>query len=129
MLRDTPIALWATQGSPKFGLPVCEAITELAIEVAVSLVSLWETAIKHSLHRTGLGSMPISLTVAGSCFAAARYVILPIAAEHCTMREKLWLQNSDPFDRMSVAQAMKESLQLLTRDARISAYGSMISLV
>ncbi len=40
-----------------------------------------------------------------------------------TMAGALPRHHDDPFDRMLVAQAMKEGLVLLIRDPRVSRYG------
>ena len=47
---------------------------------------------------------------------------LPIEIPHCVEVVKLPFHHRDPFDRMLVAQAMVEGMQLLSRDSRLSAY-------
>jgi PIN domain nuclease of toxin-antitoxin system len=42
--------------------------------------------------------------------------------QHCVELTKLPFHHRDPFDRMLIAQAMAEDLQLLSRDGRLSAY-------
>lgn len=48
---------------------------------------------------------------------------LPIEMSHCAELTKLPFHHRDPFDRMLVAQAKFEDLQLLTRDVGLVAYG------
>jgi PIN domain nuclease of toxin-antitoxin system len=47
---------------------------------------------------------------------------LPVEMPHCVELTKLPFHHRDPFDRMLIAQAMIEDLQLLSRDDRLSAY-------
>jgi PIN domain nuclease of toxin-antitoxin system len=47
---------------------------------------------------------------------------LPVEMLHCAELTKLPFHHRDPFDRMLIAQAMVEDLQLLSRDERLSAY-------
>jgi PIN domain nuclease of toxin-antitoxin system len=41
---------------------------------------------------------------------------------HCAELTKLPFHHRDPFDRMLIAQAMVEDLQVLSRDVRLSDY-------
>ena len=47
---------------------------------------------------------------------------LPIEMSHCAEVAILPFHHGDPFDRMSVAQAMVEGMKLLSRDNRLSDY-------
>jgi len=47
---------------------------------------------------------------------------LPIEIPHCVEVAKLAFHHRDPVDRMLIAQAMVEDMQLLSRDSRLSAY-------
>jgi PIN domain nuclease of toxin-antitoxin system len=42
--------------------------------------------------------------------------------QHCAELINLPFHHRDPFDRMLIAQAMIEDLQILSRDRRLSAY-------
>jgi len=52
--------------------------------------------------------------------------ILPIRYEHVLQLEFLPAHHSDPFDRLLIAQAITESLPILTHVARFSAYSAKI---
>jgi len=47
---------------------------------------------------------------------------LPVEISHCAELTKLPFHHRDPFDRMLIAQAMVEDLQMLSRDSRFLAY-------
>lgn len=81
--------------------------------VYVSVASLWEIAIKHRLGKLDidmpLERMPDSLKASG-------LTILPIAIEHVLTAAEPEPPTRDPFDRLLLAQAQVENLQLVTRD-------------
>jgi PIN domain nuclease of toxin-antitoxin system len=49
--------------------------------------------------------------------------------EHAVTVARLPPIHRDPFDRMLVAQAVSEPMRLLTRDATLRAYGSLVTVV
>jgi PIN domain nuclease of toxin-antitoxin system len=48
--------------------------------------------------------------------------ILPIRASHVTALAALPMLHKDPFDRILIAQAVAEGLDLITKDEHISSY-------
>jgi PIN domain nuclease of toxin-antitoxin system len=81
--------------------------------VYVSVASLWEIAIKHRLGKleieVPLERMPNSLEASG-------LTILPIAIAHVLTAAHPEPPTRDPFDRLLLAQAQVEGLQLVTID-------------
>ena len=57
LLLDTHVALWAITDHPKLSQSARELILSPKSTVWVSVASVWEIAIKHSL---GRGDMPVS---------------------------------------------------------------------
>lgn len=125
VLLDTHIALWAITDSPKLPGQAREMILSPLNEIHVSVASVWEIAIKHSLRRE---NMPVSGTEAMRYFAEAGYILLVIGAEHAAATETLPAIHADPFDRILVAQALTESLKLVTHDATMARYDQGILL-
>lgn len=126
LLLDTHIALWAIADHPNLTRPARDWIAAPRNTVWVSVVSLWEIAIKHSL---GRGDMPVSAREALDYFQRAGYRILPIEPEHALAVESLAPHHQDPFDRLLVAQALTEPMRLLTHDANVARYSDTIVLV
>lgn len=126
VLLDTHIALWALQDNPALTTQARQIILSPANELHVSVASIWEIGIKHSL---GRGDMPISAEVALDFFREAGYRLLSVEPEHVLEVEKLPWHHKDPFDRMLVAQAMSEPMRLLTHDAQVARYSDAILLV
>lgn len=60
-----------------------------------------------------------------ACLAAGLR-LLPFAPAHAVRVARLPRHHADPFDRALVAQALIEPLTLLTRDAKLAPYGSVV---
>jgi len=123
LLLDTHIALWAIADSPRLPSAARERIVSPRATVWVSVASLWEIAIKHSL---GRGDMPVSSEEAWTYFREAGYQLLPINPEHIIEVETLPAHHKDPFDRLLVAQALVEPMHLLTHDPLVALYSDRI---
>lgn len=93
-------------------------------EITISVVSVWEIAIKRALSRDHRKSIPMTASHAVRLFAEAGYSLLGVSPEHAVAVEALPLLHGDPFDRMLVAQALTEPLRLITHDARVAAYSN-----
>lgn len=88
-----------------------------ADDALVSAASVWEIAIKRAL---GKLEAPDDLleVVAGQGFEW-----LPVSPAHGWEVAALPHYHDDPFDRLLVAQALVESLPVVTGDERFDAYG------
>jgi PIN domain nuclease of toxin-antitoxin system len=123
LLLDTHIALWAITDSPKLPEKARELIQSPKTTVWISVASVWEIAIKHSL---GRGDMPVSSHDAVRYFQESGYRFLPVEAEHAIAIEELATHHQDPFDRILVAQALVEPMRLMTHDALVARYSDTI---
>lgn len=114
-LIDTHVLLWAISGDQRL-LPRHREILDKGGGLAVSVVSIWEIAIKRS---TG------KLTIDGDLLDVISSRAIPILRidEHHAMRvELLAHHHRDPFDRLLIAQAQVEKLSILTNDPAFSRY-------
>ena len=116
LLLDSNVILWLAFDSPKLGAAARRRIRN-ADHVVVSVASLWELGIKAKA-----GKLPE--------FAALEAVletwpaeVLPISRQHAHVAAQLPLLHRDPFDRMLVAQAIVETLVLVTADDMLPRYG------
>jgi PIN domain nuclease of toxin-antitoxin system len=123
LLLDTHIALWAITDSPRLSQTARQLIMAERAVVWVSVVSVWEIAIKHAL---GRGDMPISGKEAAGYFEASGFRLLPVQCEHVLGVESLPPIHSDPFDRLLVSQALAEPMRLLTSDALVVRYSDTV---
>lgn len=70
-----------------------------------------------------------AITDSAELFAAASHLLLPISPDHAAAVDALPPIHRDPFDRMLVAQAGTEAMQLLTHDSELAGYGGFVRVV
>lgn len=126
ILLDTHVALWAIVDDPRLSQKARALISSEDNDVFVSAASVWEISIKHALGGNRAGAMPISGVQANGFFTDAGFVSLAVSAVHAAAVDGLPAHHADPFDRMIVAQAVTEPMQLLTHDAALSAYSELV---
>jgi len=84
-----------------------------------SAASIWEIVIKRGLGREDFKVDPRRLR---NMLILHGYTELPVTAEHALTVETLSLLHKDPFDRLLLAQARTEGMQLLTVDPSVIQY-------
>jgi PIN domain nuclease of toxin-antitoxin system len=113
VLLDTHIFLWLRAAPEKLSDSERRVIDHAAIRY-VSAVSFWEIALLVGLGR--IADDPRLFTLPEGVD------LLAVLPSHCQTLAKLPQIHRDPFDRMLIAQAQTDGLQLLTRDAKILSY-------
>ncbi|MEQ8716447.1 MAG: type II toxin-antitoxin system VapC family toxin [Acidimicrobiales bacterium] len=115
LLVDSHVALWWLAGHEALGENCREALAG-ADQVLFSAATPWELAIKRASGKIGFpDGLVAELTDSG-------FEELPIRAEHGLHAADLPPHHADPFDRMLVAQAQMEALDLVTADRSLGAY-------
>ena len=117
LLLDTHALLWALGEPEKLPTRVADAITNPRNAVFVSAVNTWELAIKAGLGRIDLPFADIQGTIEQAGFAE-----LSVTIAHTLRVRDLPQHHRDPFDRLLVAQAVDESLTLVSGDRTIRSY-------
>lgn len=125
ILLDTHIAVWAIIDHNKLTKDCIDAITSLNNNIYVSLISVWEVAIKNAKH--GYKEMPIDESLFIKYCEELEFNILPIKTKHILNIRNLKLKNDntrhkDPFDRLLLSQSVCENLTLFTKDAALLNY-------
>ncbi len=120
VLIDTHVLLWWLADHTSLGKESRKIISDERNDVFVSAVSAWEISIKKN---KGLLKAPdnIDAIVEDEGFAK-----LPISLFHGEQAGRLKNIHRDPFDRMLIAQAQAEGLELMTADKTIPKYGLKI---
>ena len=121
VLLDTHLLLWALSEPSKLPPAVRKQI--LAADVYVSAASIWEISIK-----SAIGKLEADPNQVLAAIEPAGFSILPVTGEHAAKVAELPSLHKDPFDRMLVAQASTEPMQLLTNDTALRGYGSFVTV-
>ena len=119
ILVDTHVLLWAWAGDKRLTRADRDLLAAKDVNAHVSIVSVWEIAIKSSLGKLELRA-PLDELI-GS-FAEFHLSLLSLRMEHVLLIHALRQHHCDPFDRMLIAQAKHEGMHLLTSDPQFSAY-------
>jgi len=119
ILLDTHAVWWFFVDDERLPKSATEIICKPENKKYVSIVSLWEVAIKMSigkLHFDGGIERFIEAIEENS------FLLLEVDPEHIKAVSNLPLIHRDPFDRMLVAQAMIENISIMTIDTNILKY-------
>jgi PIN domain nuclease of toxin-antitoxin system len=120
LLLDTHTLLWFISGDSKLSLAARLLIEDVANNKFVSVVSLWEIAIKYGLGRLNLSDdfeklFPYHLNING-------FEQLAIENKHFYEFIKLPRHHSDPFDRLLIAQTISEGMSIISVDSAFDNY-------
>ena len=96
------------------------------VDVAFSLATMWEVAIKTSLEKPGFN---VDSTALRNGLLDQGFRQMDIRPEHIAVVARLPWHHRDPFDRLLVAQTLVEGLTLLTSDRLLARYGKMVKWV
>jgi PIN domain nuclease of toxin-antitoxin system len=121
LLLDTHTLLWWLLDAPELSAVARAAIARGGQRVFVSAASSWELAIKYRL-----GKLPSAADIVENLpryLRKERFDVLPIGLDHTLAAGALPDMHRDPFDRMLIAQAQINKLQLVSRDAVFADYG------
>lgn len=89
-------------------------------QLFLSAASSWEIAIKYALGKLPLPLPPMEYVL--SRMETSGTTPLPIQHSHALRVGSLPHHHADPFDRLLVAQAQLENLDILTADPKLEAY-------
>ncbi len=124
LLLGTNIFLWYISGSSRLSTVFRLSIDDPQNEVFLSVVSFWEIVIKNKLGKLPLPDVP-------SLYVPKQRVAHDIESLDVNERSVEFVENlppvhRDPFDRMLIAQALADSLTMVTVDANIKKYSVAI---
>lgn len=120
LLLDTQIVYWTYYETGRLPQRAHQLMMQ-ADSIHVSSVSIWEIAIKSRLGKIQADPQLMIEKIKGSGFLE-----LAVLYVHALEVAKMPLHHADPFDRLLVAQAIQENLSLLTTDARLPQYSSLV---
>jgi PIN domain nuclease of toxin-antitoxin system len=120
LLLDTNVVIPLVEGRiDALPAPISAALRATERDISVSVVSLWEMAIK-----VRLGKLPLKAALSDLPQAIERggMALLAIEAPHALAEIDPTPETRDPFDRMLLAQCQVEDMRLVTRDRALAAH-------
>jgi len=124
VLVDTHAFVWALLNDHRLSTKAKQVFRSDEHELVFSLISLWEIAIKMNIGK--LNTLGSSVSYIRDEMNAYGMELLPIRYEHILQLESLPAHHGDPFDRLLIAQAITESLPILTGDEVFRRYGAKV---
>jgi PIN domain nuclease of toxin-antitoxin system len=120
LLLDTQCWLWWFSQPERLSEEAIEQIANETNEVWFSVASVWEIGIK-----VAIGKLPLPEQIDDYIFARMTQLgarTLEITASHALRASALPLIHRDPFDRMLIAQAQIEDMNLVSADSMFNQY-------
>ena len=124
LLLDPHILYWFLNNDPALSKQAREMILNQENMKYFSVISVWETAIKHAKHPTQITSTGVEFIelCRGAGFLPLDVSDKYVAALETLRRAEDAPPHKDPFDRMLIAQAKSEGMLFLTHDAKLPYY-------
>jgi PIN domain nuclease of toxin-antitoxin system len=119
VLLDTHTFIWYIEGNSKLTEKAREAIELSADRVYLSIISLWEIAIKTGKKRLTLQNQFDDLL---DVVNSLEIEILSITFVDTQIYKNLPLHHGDPFDRMIISQAISNNLTVIGCDQSFNNY-------
>ena len=116
VLLDTCALLWFLRGDPELSEKAAQIIENPDTDAFVSVVSIWEIAIKASIGKLAIPSGFHDLWK--DKLKASGFNLLPVEFSHAAGVHHLPAVHGDPFDRLLISQCKPEKLTALTNDPR-----------
>ncbi len=120
VLLDSHTIVWAELDDDRLPEAVRRLIDDPRTRLVLSVVTTWEITLKSLAGRLRLPEPPAPYF--DGLIRDARFEVLPVEQRHVAALPELPAIHRDPFDRMLVAQAMVEDLDLVSGDERIRRY-------
>ena len=120
-LLDTQAVIWSLDDDPRLSQTAKDVIEDTNNTIYITIVSLWEIAIKRSIGKLKLTA---SLKDIQNLVSSKVVSILPLTVSHLEILEGLPYKDKhrDPFDRLIISQAITENLTLISSDAHFKDY-------
>lgn len=119
ILLDTHAAIWFITDDDQLSDFSKELIKDSQNNCFISVATLWEMGIKHSLEKLKLKA---ELKKIFELFFDSGFTLLPITPDHILTNSALPFHHRDPFDRLIIAQAKREGYSLISKDGEFGNY-------
>jgi PIN domain nuclease of toxin-antitoxin system len=116
-LLDTHALLWWLADDDQLGQQARELVADPGNDVLVSMVSLWEIAVK-----TRIGKLQADIKEIMDAVQREGFTLLDIGMAHLLTLAGLPVHHRDPFDHLLIAQAITENATFISEDRNIAGY-------
>ena len=120
VLLDTHTLLWFFEDSPRLSARATQLLGDSSTDAVISIVSLWEIAIKMSVGKLTINYAFDDLMT--TQLSQNDIVLLNVSAQHVSGVVDLTLHHRDPFYRILVAQSIADRLPIVSADPIFDVY-------
>ena len=119
VLIDTHTFLWFVSNRTRLGGKALNILESRGCIAEISIASIWEISIKMARNKLSIegGFSSVETDLVKNSIQ-----ILPISLEHTLVNNGLAFHHKDPFDRIIAAQAIVESIDLVSIDDIFDSY-------
>jgi PIN domain nuclease of toxin-antitoxin system len=127
-LLDTHVVIWLLEGDSKLSNTAKINIENVDNEVFVSVISLFEIAIKVKI---GKLSFDKKIQDVVKELDNQGIKLLPLTSYHIDNYQSvpLFPEHRDPFDRILIATALQEELSIITIDEKFENYKNIVDII
>ena len=120
LLLDTHIFIWLIDNDRRLSKQYRQAIQDPNNDKFLSVVSIWECAVKYQIGKLDFPSPPETYLPT----ERRKHLIKTLTVNESSIvpLANLPLLHKDPFDRLIMAQALQHDLTIMTEDKLILAY-------
>ena len=120
ILLDTHTFIWFIEGSSELSTAARKKIEDVKNTSFLSVASLWEMSIKFNLGKLTVKNSPFNTLI--DDINENGIQILNINFNHLIENVNLDSHHRDPFDRLIIAQAISENMNIIGRDIIFDSY-------
>jgi PIN domain nuclease of toxin-antitoxin system len=117
LLLDTHALLWWLADDKLLGRQARELVEDPGNDILISVVSLWEIAVK-----TRIGKLQADIKEITDAVQQEGFALLDIGIAHLRTLGALPMHHRDPFDHLLIAQAIAEDATFMSEDRNAARY-------
>ena len=124
LLLDSCTFIWLASEPARLSPKATAAVNDPASVLHISHASLWEISLKHAAGKLTLPDPPRQWWA----HQVARWSLteIPLTAHVLLRGSELPQHHKDPFDRVIIAEALEQSITLVSPDSNFPSYGAQI---
>ena len=117
LLLDTHALLWWLADDSQLGRQARELVEDPGNDILVSVVSLWEIAVK-----VRIGKLQADIQAIMDAVQQEGFIAIGIGRTHLLTLAGLPMHHRDPFDHLLIAQAIAEDATFMSDDWNAGRY-------